>query len=252
MKVPSSIVGAKFEVTASSGNSTGIMLRRNQANEPSLSSSNRMSKRTISSSSSSSAGSDSYCVSLAVGPLWWSDVPTIRTDHDRASPLKEYNRKDSFDSTTTTASSEYYDLDFPESTVDYMNQQEAAVIQEVLSQSAPTGITLKLFVTPQKCSSWETIFNPIENILYVSLPSAMSHEASKHSFISLLEFAEEKLECDAVVLCIRKDRLDRPNLVRTFSFVGFQPLSPKSPLAPPHIDEQQRNEYLLMIYNIEE
>lgn len=41
--------------------------------EPSLSSSNRMSKRTISSSSSSSsAASDSYCVSLAVGPLWWS------------------------------------------------------------------------------------------------------------------------------------------------------------------------------------
>uniref|UniRef100_A0A4Y0AK21 Ornithine decarboxylase antizyme n=1 Tax=Anopheles funestus TaxID=62324 RepID=A0A4Y0AK21_ANOFN len=220
--------------------------------EPSLSSSNRTSKRTISSSSSSSTASDSYCVSLAVGPLWWPDVPTIRTDHDRASPLKEYNRKDSFDSTTTTASSEYYDLDFPESTVDYLNHQEAAVIQEVLSQSAPTPITLKLFVTPQKCSSWETVFNPIDNILYVSLPSAMSHEASKHSFISLLEFAEEKLECDAVVLCIRKDRLDRPNLVRTFSFVGFQPLSPKSPLAPPHIEEQQRNEYLFMIYSIEE
>lgn len=43
-----------------------------------MSSSNRASKRTISSSSStsssssSSAGFDSYCVSLAVGPLWWS------------------------------------------------------------------------------------------------------------------------------------------------------------------------------------
>ncbi|XP_049549059.1 LOW QUALITY PROTEIN: ornithine decarboxylase antizyme [Anopheles darlingi] len=228
------------------------MMENHVMDEPSLSS-NRMSKRTISSSSSSSsAGSDSYCVSLAVGPLWWSDVPTIRTDHDRASPLKEYNRKDSFDSTTTTASSEYNDLDFPESTVDYMNQQEAEVVRELLNQTAPIGITLKLFVTPQKCSSWETVFNPNENILYVSLPSAMSHEASKHSFISLLEFAEEKLECDAVVLCIRKDRLDRPNLVRTFSFVGFQPLNPKSPLAPPHIEEQHRNEYLFMIYNIEE
>lgn len=40
-----------------------------------ISSSNRAAKRTISSSSSSSsssAGFDSYCVSLAVGPLWWS------------------------------------------------------------------------------------------------------------------------------------------------------------------------------------
>uniref|UniRef100_A0A182NNN8 Ornithine decarboxylase antizyme n=1 Tax=Anopheles dirus TaxID=7168 RepID=A0A182NNN8_9DIPT len=250
MKVPTSVLADGVAAAATVTESASIM-RRTLAIEPSLSSSNRMSKRTISSSSSSSAASDSYCVSLADrcgGP----DVPTIRTDHDRASPLKEYIRKDSFDSTTTTASSEYYDLDFPESTVDYLNHQEAAVIQEVLSQSAPTAITLKLFVTPQKCSSWETVFNPNENILYVSLPSAMSHEASKHSFISLLEFAEEKLECDGVVLCIRKDRLDRPNLVRTFSFVGFQPLNPKSPLAPPHIEEQQRNEYLFMIYNIEE
>lgn len=40
-----------------------------------MSSSKRATKRTISSSSSSSsssAGFDSYCVSLAVGPLWWS------------------------------------------------------------------------------------------------------------------------------------------------------------------------------------
>ncbi|KAL1395441.1 hypothetical protein pipiens_011246 [Culex pipiens pipiens] len=179
------------------------------------------------------------------------DVPTPRTDHDRASPLKEYNRKTSIDS-TTTASSEYTDLDFTESTVDYMNQHEAAVIQEVLSQPTPTQVTLKLFVTAQKFSSWETIFSPLDNMLYVNLPSTMSHEASKHSFISLLEFAEEKLECDGVVLCIRKDRLDRPNLVRTFSFVGFQPVSPKSPLTPPHIEAEQKAEYLFMVYNIEE
>lgn len=133
-----------------------------------------------------------------------------------------------------------------------MNQHEAAVIQEVLNQPSPTHITLKLYVTAQKYSSWETVFSPMDNMLYVNLPSTMSHEASKHSFISLLEFAEEKLECDGVVLCIRKDRLDRPNLVRTFSFVGFQPISPKSALNLPHIEEQQKNEYLFMIYNIEE
>ncbi|XP_065084303.1 LOW QUALITY PROTEIN: ornithine decarboxylase antizyme [Ochlerotatus camptorhynchus] len=232
------------------------MMELQARSEPSISSSysNRANKRTISSSSSSSsssAGFDSYCVSLAVGPLWWSDVPTIRTDHDRASPLKEYNRKTSIDS-TTTASSEYTDLDYTESTVEFMNQHEAAVIQEVLTQPTPTQISLKLYVTPQKYSVWETVFSPLDNILYVNLPSTMTHEASKHSFISLLEFAEEKLECDGVVLCIRKDRLDRPNLVRTFSFVGFQPISPKTPLAPPHIEEQQKNEYLFMIYSIEE
>lgn len=38
-----------------------------------------------------------------------------------------------------------------------MNQHEAAVIQEVLSQPTPTQVTLKLFVTAQKFSSWETV-----------------------------------------------------------------------------------------------
>lgn len=56
------------------------MMELQARSEPSISSSysNRANKRTISSSSSSSsssAGFDSYCVSLAVGPLWWSWCP---------------------------------------------------------------------------------------------------------------------------------------------------------------------------------
>lgn len=96
----------------------------------------------------------------------------------------------------------------------------------------PTRITLKLHVTASTHSMWDTVL--VNNILYVSMPDKVSHEASKHSFISLLEFAEEKLECNAIILCMRKDRQDRPSLVRNFLFLGFQPLSPKSPFAPPN------------------
>lgn len=72
MKVPTcAFVAATGAVTSESVEPAGMM-QRTGAFEPSLSSSNRTSKRTISSSSSSSAASDSYCVSLAVGPLWWS------------------------------------------------------------------------------------------------------------------------------------------------------------------------------------
>lgn len=73
MKVPTSaFVAASGAATSEPpANRSGIM-ERTLAIEPSLSSSNRTSKRTISSSSSSSTASDSYCVSLAVGPLWWS------------------------------------------------------------------------------------------------------------------------------------------------------------------------------------
>jgi hypothetical protein len=64
-----------------------------------------------------------------------------------------------------------------------------------------------------------------------------------------LEFAEEKLGCSAVVLCMRKDRPDRQVLVRTFLFLGFQPLNPNSPLAPPqHADDNN----LFLIYNIDD
>jgi ornithine decarboxylase antizyme 1 len=124
------------------------------------------------------------------------------------------------------------------------------LVKKILEQKKPIRITLKLHVTEATYSVWDTILNPDNNILYVALPTVLLPEASKQSFITLLEFAEEKLDVDAVVLCMRKDRLDRPNLVRTFLFLGFQPLSPKSPLAPPQ--EAAENNNLFLIYNIEE
>lgn len=106
-----------------------------------------------------------------------------------------------------------------------------------------------MHVTEATYSVWDTVLNPENNILYVALPTVLLPEASKQSFITLLEFAEEKLDVDAVVLCMRKDRIDRPNLVRTFLFLGFQPLSPKSSLAPPQASEDNN---LFLIYKIED
>lgn len=124
------------------------------------------------------------------------------------------------------------------------------MVKRILEQKKQVGITLKLHVTEATYSVWDTILNPENNMLYVAVPSVLMPEASKQSFITLLEFAEEKLEVDAVVLCMRKDRLDRPNLVRTFLFLGFQPLSPKSPLAPPPQTNSENN--LFLIYRIDE
>lgn len=72
-------------------------------------------------------------------------------------------------------------------------------------------------------------------------------EASKHSFMSVLEFAEERLECAQLVLYMRKAREDRQNLIRTFLFLGFQPLSPKSPFVreAPIPGESSDNLYLM-------
>lgn len=160
----------------------------------------------------------------------------------------ECSRKTSFDS-TSSVSSDDYSMDENLSTIG--EEDEAAAIFElnggnrddhnqdliskIINTKAPTRITLKLHVTANTYSIWETVLNNGNNnnkILYVAMPDKIYHEASKHSFISLLEFAEEKLECNAVILCLRKDRPDRAALVRTFLFLGFQPLSPTSPLAP--------------------
>lgn len=135
------------------------------------------------------------------------------------------------------------------------------LISKIINSKTPTHITLKLHVTESTFSVWETVLNNINNILYVALPEKMSHEASKQSFISLLEFAEEKLEASAVVLCMRKDRSDRQALVRTFLFLGFQPLNPNSELAPPqaaaaihnHVGPRvEEDEHLYLICHFEE
>jgi ornithine decarboxylase antizyme 1 len=120
-----------------------------------------------------------------------------------------------------------------------------------VAQKTPTRITIKLHVTDKISSSWDSVLDHDTNILYVALPKQLTHEASKQSFLSLLEFAEEKLDCDGVVLCIRKDRPDRANLVKTFLFLGFSPLNPKSPLAPPSL-QGQNDEHLFLIYSIED
>lgn len=157
----------------------------------------------------------------------------------------------------TSSNSEYSDVDFTESTdFDLISNRSDEDCQEVvgkiLQQKNPMRIVIKLHVTEKINSTWDTVLNPSNNILYVALPSKLAPEASRQSFISLLEFAEDKLECDAVVLCMRKDRADRANLVKTFLFLGFQPLSQKSPLAPPPNNDGTDENNLFLIYNIEE
>lgn len=171
-------------------------------------------------------------------------------------------RKTSVDS---SSSSQYSDIDFSsaydETSVEHSRHlfagdaqhHDDTVIDRILDQKKPIKITLNLHVTESMSSRWESVLNPDNNILYVALPSVLLPEASKQSFITLLEFAEDRLDVDGVVLCMRKDRHDRPNLVRTFLFLGFQPLSPKSALAPPEkLEEGEDAGNLYLIYNIEE
>ncbi|XP_054736515.1 LOW QUALITY PROTEIN: ornithine decarboxylase antizyme [Anastrepha obliqua] len=249
----------KLDPTFSSSISSRREVNENALGFPSVS-----KARTVSTSScATNMSTESFCISLGVGPLWWFDVPTHhRTDHDRASLLTDYSRKTSVDSgggnafESIRSSSECSESDGSDSQHSsdvhslYSEDDCQEMVKHILQHDNPTRITIKLHVTENKYTKWESVLNPINNILYVAMPEELPPEASKDTFISLLEFAEEKLDVDAVVLCVNKNRPDRACLLETFLIMGFQPLSRKSPMAPPATADDSENFFL--IYHIED
>ena len=58
----------------------------------------------------------------------------------------------------------------------------------------------------------------------------MNDSGSKEAFVSLLEYAEEVLECSDVIVCFQKCQSSNTNYkkaIRNFQFLGFQPLTPE-------------------------
>ncbi|XP_067630582.1 LOW QUALITY PROTEIN: ornithine decarboxylase antizyme [Eurosta solidaginis] len=248
----------KLDPTFSSSTSS-----RREVNEHALGFPNVSKMRTISNSScATNMSTESFSISLGVGPLWWFDVPTHhRTDHDRASLLTDHSRKTSVDSAGgsvfehSRSSSECSDTDGGDLQRSgdvhslYSEDDCQEMVKHILQHDNPTRIVIKLHVTENKFTEWESVLNPVNNILYVALPEKLPPEGSKDSFISLLEFAEDKLDVDAVVLCVPKNRSDRARLFETFLIMGFQPLSAKSPMAPP---AATNSENFFFIYHIED
>ncbi|XP_068143708.1 LOW QUALITY PROTEIN: ornithine decarboxylase antizyme [Drosophila tropicalis] len=223
--------------------------------------------RTISTSScATNMSNESYRISLGVGPLWWSDVPVHhRTDHDRASLLTGYSRKSSVDSAggslyeassraSSSTSSSCSDLESASMQHDIHSLCSEDDCQEVLRQilqhDQPVHISIKLHVTEDQSTNWMSILNPNNNMLYVAFPKDLPPAGSKETFISLLEFAEDKLEVDGIVMVMRKDQPERARLIEAFLFMGFEPMSRKAPQAPPAAINDNENYYFL--YTIQE
>ncbi|KAH8297294.1 hypothetical protein KR044_010174, partial [Drosophila immigrans] len=197
--------------------------------------------RTISTSScATNMSTESYRISLGVGPLRKSSV-----DSAGGSLFEASSRGSSSSSSSECSDTESHDI---HSLCSEDDCQE--VLRQILQHDHPVQISIKLHVTEDQSTNWMTILNPTNNILYVAFPTELPPAGSKQTFVSLLEFAEDKLEVDGIVMVMRKDQVDCGRLIEAFLFMGFEPLSRKSPKAPPAAINDNENYYFL--YNIEE
>lgn len=72
--------------------------------------------------------------------------------------------------------------------------------------------------------TWETLL--IGTTLFIEIPSDILPVGSKESFVTLLEYAEEVLFCNHIIIYFKKNRADQKPLIRTFMFLGFVPVTP--------------------------
>lgn len=104
-------------------------------------------------------------------------------------------------------------------------------------------VNFKCSLSDEKEVEWKTLL--VNGILYVDIPSSVLPHGSRDSFVALLEFAEEKLECKKVYVCFKRNRPDRTSLMRVFMFFGFSVVPPGCQQVP------QNDEIMSMVYNIQ-
>jgi len=113
-----------------------------------------------------------------------------------------------------------------------------------LSLQDAIRLTLNITLIEQQDVIWDAIL--WREVLFIRIPSGISLDNSKEAFISLLEFAEEELQCKQVTVYFDKNRNDRPILVRLFNFIGFSILPPNHSSSPNDASE----DLLYMAYSI--
>jgi len=124
------------------------------------------------------------------------------------------------------------------------------------SDESPIQMTFSYAWTSKACSSsprlgsvnevkWNAVL--FKGILYLNVPDGLVIERSKEAFVTLLEFAEEELDCSQILICFSKNRTERQSLMRMFMFLGFVLLPHQHPLIP--IDAADDKMY--MAYDLE-
>jgi len=130
-----------------------------------------------------------------------------------------------------------------ENSINNKNSIEYIDFDEIADNPDSLLVSFKCALSDEKEVEWKTLL--VNGILYVDIPTSVLPDGSRDSFVSLLEFAEDKLECEKVYVCFKRNRPDRTALMRVFMFLGFSVVSPDNKQVP------QNDDIMSMVYNID-
>jgi len=85
----------------------------------------------------------------------------------------------------------------------------------------------------------------INGRLYVKVPL----NASKESFIALLDHAEEHMDVTEVIACIELQQQNRNSIVKAFQFMGFELIQPA--IAHSTYDVSSKAPFLCLGYDLD-
>lgn len=108
---------------------------------------------------------------------------------------------------------------------------ETANINDVIetSKKCATQVTFKLQITRDSEVTWESIL--FQNKLFIRI-DASNPAISKMGFLGIMEYAEDVLKVNYIIVCFAKNNPVRQLLVRTFMYIGFGVISPGHKLIP--------------------
>jgi ornithine decarboxylase antizyme 1 len=157
--------------------------------------------------------------------------------------ITPHYRRLSRTSTTTSSSSSSESSNIHNNNNNNNKPTEFIDFDEIADNPDSLLLSFKCPLSDEKEVEWKTLL--VNGVLYVDIPTSVLSEGSRDSFVSLLEFAEEKLECEKVFVCFKRNRPDRTALMRVFMFLGFTVVPPDNKQVP------QNDDIMSMVYNIE-
>lgn len=158
-------------------------------------------------------------------------------------PRRKQSSSSSSSSTSSTASTSSDSSSLLNENAINKKPTEFIDFDEIADNPDSLLLSFKCALSDEKEVEWKTLL--VNGTLYVDIPSSVLPEGSRDSFVSLLEFAEDKLDCDRVYVCFKRNRTDRNALMRVFMFLGFSLVPPDNKQVP------QNDDIMSMVYNIE-